>query len=163
MALGRDRHHPRDRVRVLGMLQRGEPVERVDRRQARIAGPGSVAPVVFQVGEERADQRRVQIIEVQLEWLLAGLLMREAEQQPPGVPVGADRLRAGVALGDQALGEERLQRRRERGHDSAPGSCPRRQLTSSSSSGTASWYLTATPELLGHAAARLEAAQETTR
>jgi hypothetical protein len=122
------------------MLERGEAVERVDRPQPRVAGPGTVAAVLFEVGEERADQRRVEIAEVQLEWLLAGLLVREAEQQPERVAVGGDRLRAGVALGDQALGEERLQRGRERCHDSIPGSCSRRRLTSSSSSGTASRY-----------------------
>ena len=140
VALGRDRHHPRDRVGVLGMLERGETVERVDRPEPRVAGPGAVAPVLFEMGEERADQRRVEIVDVQLEWLLAGLLVREGQQQPERVAVGGDGLRAGVALGDQPLGEERLQRGRERGHESTSGSCSRRRLISSSSSGTASRY-----------------------
>ena len=35
-----------------------------------------------------------------------------------------------VALGDQPVGEERLQRGRERAHDDAPGSCSMRSLTS---------------------------------
>ena len=73
-------------------------------------------------------------------WLLAGLLECEAEQQPERVAVGGDRLRAGVALGDQTLGEERLKRWRERSHESTSGSCSRRRLISSSSSGTASRY-----------------------
>ena len=69
---------------------------------------------MFQVGEERADQRRVQIVDVQLERLFAGLLVGEAQQQPERVAVGGDGVRAGVTLGDQTLGEERLQRRCER-------------------------------------------------
>ena len=77
VALGRDRHHPRDRVGVLGMLERGEPVEGVDRPEPGVAGPGAVARGLLEVVEEGADQRRVEIVEVQLEWLLAGLLVRE--------------------------------------------------------------------------------------
>ena len=41
VALGRDRHDPRDRVRVLGVFERGETVERVDRAEAGVAGAGS--------------------------------------------------------------------------------------------------------------------------
>jgi len=94
VALGRDRHHPRDRVRVLGMSERSEAVERVDRPEPRVAGPGTVAPIFFEVVEERADQRRVEIVDVQLERLLAGLSLGEGEQQPESVAVGGDRLRA---------------------------------------------------------------------
>ena len=82
VAFGRDRHDPRDRVRVFGMFERGEPVERVDRPEPGVAGAGAVAAVLFEVGEERADQRRVEIVDVQLERLLAGLVVREAQQQP---------------------------------------------------------------------------------
>jgi len=41
---------------------------------------------LFEMGEERADQRRVEIVDVQLVWLLAGLLAGEGEQQPERVP-----------------------------------------------------------------------------
>jgi len=54
---------------------------------------------VFEVVEERANQRRVEIVEVQLEWLLAGLLLREGEQQPERVAVSADRLGAWSCAG----------------------------------------------------------------
>jgi hypothetical protein len=80
VALGRDRHHARDRARVLGVLERRETVERVDRAEARVAGARSIAAVAFQVGEERADQRRVEVIDVQLERSLARLFVREAQQ-----------------------------------------------------------------------------------
>jgi len=62
---------------VLGVAQGGVAVERVDRRQPGVAGPRAVASVFFEVFEERADQRRVEVVEVQLEGLLAGLLVRE--------------------------------------------------------------------------------------
>jgi hypothetical protein len=140
VALGRDRHDPRDRVRVLGMFERGETVERVDRAQARVAGAGAVATVAFEVDEEGTDQCRVEVIDVQLERLPAGPGVREAQQQRERVAVGRDRLRARITLGDQPVGEERLQCRRERGHDSAPGSRAMRSPTSCSSSGTASRY-----------------------
>ena len=79
MALGRDRHHARDRVRVLGVLERGVAVEGVDGAQTGVAGAGAVAAVAFEVGEERADQRRGQVVDVQLERLLAGLVVRVAQ------------------------------------------------------------------------------------
>ena len=47
---------------------------------------------------------------------LAVLLGGEREQQPERVAVGGDRVRAGVALADQPVGEERLQRRCEQAH-----------------------------------------------
>ena len=108
VALGRDRHHPGDGVRVLGVLQRREPVEGVDRPEPGVAGPGTVAPCLLEMVEERADQRSVEIVDVELERLLAGPLVGEAEQQPERVAVGGDGLGAGVALGDQPLGEESL-------------------------------------------------------
>src|SRR5437762_2133901 len=90
--------------------------------------------------EEGADERGVQIVDVELIGLLGGLVVREGEQQPEGVAVRGDRLGACVALGDQPLGEKCLQHRPERGHEITSGSCSRRWLTSSSSSGTASKY-----------------------
>jgi hypothetical protein len=121
-------------------LDQDGSVEGVDRSEPGVAGSGTVAPVVFEMGQERADQRRVEIIDVQLERLLAGLLAGEAQQQPERVAVGADRFRAGVALGDQTLSEERLEGGCERGHESTSPICPRRWLMCSSGSGTASKY-----------------------
>ena len=77
---------------------------------------GAVAALCFEVVEELADQRRVQVAEVQVGGLLAGVAGGEGEQQPPGVAVGGDGVRAGVALAGQPVGEERLQGRSERGH-----------------------------------------------
>jgi len=60
------------------------------------------------VAEERRDHRRVEILELQLRWRFAGLLVHELQQQPEAVAVGEDRVRAGVALTRQTIGEERL-------------------------------------------------------
>ena len=79
---------------VFGVAERGEAVEGVDRPEARIAGADAVAAIVFEVGQERTDQRRVEIVDVQLEGLLAGLLVREAEQQLERVAVRGDCLGA---------------------------------------------------------------------
>ena len=92
------------------------------------------------MGDKRADQRRVQIVEVQLKRLFAGLVLGEAQQQPEGVAVGGDGVRAGVALGDQTFGEERLHRRRERAHDGTPGNRSSLLLMTASNSGTACRY-----------------------
>jgi len=103
VAFGRDCHHSGDRVRVLGMLQGHVPVERVDRPEPGVAGADMVAAILFEMVEERADQQRVEIVDIQLKRLLAGLVLREAEQQPERVAVRSDRLRAAVALGDQTV------------------------------------------------------------
>ena len=75
VAFGRDRHDPRDGVRVFRVFECRVPVEGVDRPEPGVAGAGAVAAIVFQVGEERADQRRVKVVDVQLERLPAGLLL----------------------------------------------------------------------------------------
>ena len=83
---------------VLRVAQRGVAEQRVDRGQARVAGAGAVAAVALEVVEERADQRRVEIRDVEPVRLLAGCVLGEAQQQPERVAVGGDRVRAGVAL-----------------------------------------------------------------
>jgi hypothetical protein len=76
--------------------------------------------IVLEVIEERADQWRVEIVEVELAGLLAGPLLGESEKQTQRVTVGRDRVRASVALPCQPVGEERLQRWREHAHRLAP-------------------------------------------
>ena len=71
---------------------------------------------LFEVVQERGDQRGVEVGDVELAGVLAGALGGEGQQQPPGVPVAGDGVAAGAALADEPVGEECLQRRRERGH-----------------------------------------------
>ena len=57
----------------------------------------------------------------------------ERQEQPPGVAVGGDRLRAGVPLPGEPVGEERLQDGGERGHgrsSHAPSRCPAAAISS---------------------------------
>ena len=120
VALGGDLDHAGDRRHVLGVAEGGVAVERVDRRQPRVAGRDDVAALVLEVVEERADQRRVQVGELQAVGLLAGLLLREAQQQLDRVAICGDRAWAGVSLGDQPLGEVRLDGRGDQAHGVSP-------------------------------------------
>jgi hypothetical protein len=54
----------------------------VDRGESRVAGLAAVAAVLLKVVEERSDQRRVEITEIQLARLVAGLLLSEGQKQP---------------------------------------------------------------------------------
>ena len=139
-SLGWDREHALDVVGVFGVSERGVAEQRVDRCQPGVAGADAVAALVLEVVEERGDQWRVEVADVELAGLAAGPLGGEREQQPERVAVGGDRVRAGVALPDQPLGEERLQRRRERAHRWPPGSARAAAPASSSSSGAAVRY-----------------------
>jgi hypothetical protein len=85
-AFGRDGQDPADQGGVLGVAQGGVAEQGVDRGQAGVAGPGAVAPPGFQVGEERGDQRGVQVGQVELAWVLPGAVPGEVQQQPEGVP-----------------------------------------------------------------------------
>ena len=66
--------------------------------------------------------------------------LREAEQQPEGVSVGGDRVWADAFLVDQPAGEERLERRCQRGHRRGPVERSRRSAASASNSGAADKY-----------------------
>ena len=118
VALGRDRQDPLDVGGVLGVAQRRVLEQGVDRGQPGVAGPDAVAAVVLQVVQERPDRLRVQVGDVQPGRGLARALGGEDDQHLDGVPVGGDRVAAGLALQRQPVGEERLQRGGEGGHDS---------------------------------------------
>jgi hypothetical protein len=64
---------------------------------------------VFEVIEEGADQRSVEIDQLELARPFASALCGEAEQETERVPVGGDGVGAHPTLGDQAFGEERLE------------------------------------------------------
>ena len=106
----------------------------------RVAGAHAVAAFLLEVVQEAADERGVQVAQVQPARLLAGAVVRVAQQQPPGVTVGGDGVDAGVALVDQPLGEERFQGRGEVAHEPAPMPRSRRSAAKASSSGTAEMY-----------------------
>ena len=98
--------------------------QRVDRGQAGVAGGAAVAPLLFKVMQELADERGVQVGEAELAGRLAGLGLGEGEQEPAGVAVGGDGVRAGLLLPGEPVGEEPLQDGGEVGHDASRSSRP---------------------------------------
>ena len=109
-ALGRDRQDPFDVGGVLGVAQRGEAEQGVDRGQPGVAGADAVAALASRGGRGTRRSaarpgRRGRAGRAACRCCSCG----EAQQQPEGVAVGGDRVRAGLALADQPLGEERLQ------------------------------------------------------
>ena len=86
--------------------------------------------------EETADEPRVKVGYVHLGRVLARLGLGIAEQEPEGVPVGVDGVRAGVEFATEARNEERLNGGSERGHRLAALLAWSRSLVTASSSGT---------------------------
>ncbi len=119
-SLLRDREHPLDRCGVLGVVQRHVREQRMDRREAVVAAADAVAASLLEVLQERSDQRRVELCDIQFAGRLAGPLGGELQQQPEGLAVRSDRVRARAALRDQPIAEVGLHRGRERAHRSPP-------------------------------------------
>jgi hypothetical protein len=69
---------------------------------------GAVAALVSRWSRNALIQWRVEILDLELARLLAGLALSEAEQQPEGVAICSDGVLADALLVDQPLGEERL-------------------------------------------------------
>ena len=132
---GRDGQDPLDQCRVLGVAQGGVAEQRVDRGQPRVAGARAVVPVVAQVLQEGSDEPGVEVVQVQVAGGGAGAGLGEGQQQAEGVPVGGHGVAADLALGDQPVGEERLQDRGEGGHGVPPVAASRRPAARASSSG----------------------------
>jgi hypothetical protein len=139
-AFGGDGKYPGDQRGVLRVAVGGELEQRPHRGQSGVAGRGADAAVAFQMGKEGTDRCGVQVVEVQPGRRLAGAVGDVGQQQPEGVPVSRHGVRAGLPLADQVLREERLQGRRERGHDGRPTKASSRSPASSSNSGQADRY-----------------------
>jgi hypothetical protein len=65
VALARDREHALDEGAVRRLLERREPEEGADGGQAHVACPDAGTAPRLQIGQERADERRIQIVECQ--------------------------------------------------------------------------------------------------
>ncbi len=133
----RDGQDLTDHDGVLGGPRGGIPEQRMDSSQPRVAGRAAVAPLLFQVLQERADQRGVQVSEAEPAGSLPGLLVGEGEQELARVAVGRDRVRAGLLLPGQPVGEEPLQDGGEVGHGATrPEVCSSLPAARARSSGT---------------------------
>lgn len=139
-ALGRDGQHPGDRRGVLGVPARRIRKQGVDRREPVVPGTRPIAALALEMVEECGDQRPIKIAEVERGWCLGGPGGGEAEEQPERVPIRRHRVRAGPALAEQPLDEERLERWRKSGHHDLPAPTARRAAARSASSGAADRY-----------------------
>ena len=139
-ALGRDGEHPLDDPGVLGMAEGGEAEQGVHGCQPGVAGPHGVPPSLFEVVQERRDRRGVEVLERERFRSLLGFPFEEAEQEPEGVPIGADGVGARLALGHQPFGEECLECGGQRAHGRGSVACSRRSAASPSSSGAPDKY-----------------------
>ena len=137
VTLRRDRQHLRDHARVLGVPQGRVFEQRSDRGKPQVPGPGGVVTLGLEMFEKRGDDGLVEVVPVELGGLLAGALLGEAQQQSERVAVGRDRSRAGLQLPGEAVGEERLQGRRDRGHDRTAWASLSRRAACASRSGAA--------------------------
>jgi hypothetical protein len=106
-----DRQDPADHVGVVGCVQFGVTEHGVDSGEAVAAGAGAVAAPGLQVLEESGDQHVAGLGDPHLGWRCPGGLLGIGQQQPPGISVRGDRVRAGFLLLHQLDVEETLQDR----------------------------------------------------
>jgi len=104
--LGRDGEHPLDGGGVLGVVQGQVGEQGVDGGPAGCCGWRRCVPDGLEVAQERGDERRVELCDVEG----GGALAVRWAAKPAGAGklglVGADRVGAGGAAADQAVGEE---------------------------------------------------------
>src|SRR6266851_9849440 len=89
-SLRRDGQDALDVVRVLGVVEGREAEEAVDGSKSGVACADTVLAVLFEILQEGADERRVDVREVESRGRLASPLVGEPNQQAEGVAIGAD-------------------------------------------------------------------------
>ena len=101
-----DREDLGDLAELAGLLDGGVAAERLDHRQALVAGGGRAAPPGLQPVQEPQDAGPVDVGQAQLlRWYPLGV-PEPGEQQFHRVAVGGDGFRRGGALPGQVAGEE---------------------------------------------------------
>src|SRR5215472_8718646 len=94
-------------------LESCESKEGVESGQAQIAAARADASMLFQIVQKRRDQRRIDLLKVQLGRCLMYALLGELQELAKGVTIRTDGVGARLALLHQALGKETLQQGRE--------------------------------------------------
>ena len=89
-SLRRDGQDALDVGRVLGVLEGRVAEEAVDSGESDVARADAVLAVPFEMLQEDADERRVDVREVESRGRLASPLVGERDQQAKGVAIGAD-------------------------------------------------------------------------
>ena len=108
----------------MGGLCEGRVAEEgVERCQPRVTSSYAVVPARLEVIEEQAEERGVEVLEVERRRGPAETLFREAEEQSEGVAVAGDGVLAGAELMNESICEEALEEAGEVGcaHPSRPG------------------------------------------
>ena len=108
VALARYRENSLDQGAVGRLLEGGEPEERPNGRQTQVARSGTGTPPRLEIGEERTDQRPIEIVEGQCRGRLAEPRLCKREQQPERISVGSDRVGGNVALTHESVGKVAL-------------------------------------------------------
>ena len=103
--------HALDKGAVSRLLEGHKPKERADGSQAQVACRDADAAIRLKIAQERADERRVELIERQGRWCFVKPHLRKHEQQAERVPVGSDRMDANVALTHEPFGKVALDQR----------------------------------------------------
>lgn len=105
------REYALDLPRNGGLFERGETEEGTNGGQAQVARPDADRPACLEIVEEGADERGVELGQIEPRGRLAQLRLRVREKQPERVAVSCEGVRSGVALLHEALGEEALDER----------------------------------------------------
>src|SRR5262249_57031261 len=90
---------------VLGVMRCEVGEQGGDARPAVVAAADPVVPVLFEVVQERGDQRCAEVCDVAGAGRPAGLPGGEGQQEPEGELVGCDGVGAGRPLAGQPVGE----------------------------------------------------------
>jgi hypothetical protein len=109
VAFGRDGKNALAVERIRGLFERHVAEERVERGEARIASARGTAALLFDVVEELAQQRSVEILDPQTAGCVSEPFGGEAKQEPKGIAVTSNGVRAGAELSEQPIREEPLQ------------------------------------------------------
>ncbi len=112
----------------------------MDGGKAGVAGADAVVAVPFEMIQEGAYQRSVEVSDVEVTGFLVNTFVAVAEQESEGIAVGSDGVRTRAALAHESVGEERLEGGGECGHSLPPNRPSRRVAANSINSGAAERY-----------------------
>jgi hypothetical protein len=106
--LGRDGEDPLNQGGVLRVLHGSESIQRMDRRQPAVARLDRSTAARFEVVQELADGRSIEVLEPEFGRRHASGFLHETEQEAECVSVSGHGVGARVPLSGQPHGEERL-------------------------------------------------------
>jgi hypothetical protein len=112
-SLAGNRQDALDQARMTRRFKGGVLKERPNGALPQVPASGTHAAFVLQVGKERRDQRRVELLQRQRARGNLEALLGEPEEEPEGVAIGRDRMRARLPLLHESSGEEPLQQHSE--------------------------------------------------